>query len=433
MTSYYDSLNKNQSEPILTDMIAHARRNRVDLYVILSLAHIPWKDRQPELHYNYSIIFYGMDYSSKFCPNVTKPFQIVLRYNIPLVYTTYRKTVPFIDAFTISLRNNIQNRLIENITVCVRPTPPSYVTSTVCTVITDPVSPYQLRHWLSYYFLIGIDRAVVYSVAPLVPYQKLLKTMNNPGRVDLVDWNFNSRQGKNGTTVRYGHKEAQVMSCFYRNKYSSRFVLVADIDQYYYATKKRQVKTIIPLIRQWVKDYPKADVYNVPWNYFTTRRPIRSPKQKLLLYQNATLFNTFREVENVSVSTVIHPIINWNFNGILDPSSCSLCEVVSPVNSTVRIAFYRNKQAEQPIERNQILLHYSQGVRELQSELFGATNISSTPSTSMAPLSPSTPVPSSGSPLGPLNISLFHSLVCSHKHITEKTVRHATAPSAAGR
>lgn len=380
-------------------MIAYARRNRVDLYVILSVAHIPWISRQQELHYNYSIIFYGEDYDSKFRPKVTKPFQIVLRYNIPLIYTTYRENVPFINAFNVSLRNNKQNRLIEDITVCVRPTPPSNVTSTVCSIITDPVSPYQLRHWLSYYFLIGIDRAVIYSVAPLAPYQKLLSTLKNPGRVDLVEWNFNSKRGKDKTAVQYDHREAQVTSCFYRNKYSSRFVLVADIDQYFYATKKKQVKTIIPFIRHWLKDYPTANVYNIPWNYFMPRRPVKSTRQQLLLYQNATLFNAFREVEHESVSSVLHPIINRNFNGILDPAGCSFCEIVSPVNSTIRMAYFRNKQVEQPIERNQILVHYAQSVRELQSELLSVPDTLSLPSTTTS--KPSTPSTTTSKPSKP--------------------------------
>ena len=453
-------------------MIAYARRNRVDLYVILSVAHIPWISRQQELHYNYSIIFYGEDYDSKFRPKVTKPFQIVLRYNIPLIYTTYRENVPFINAFNVSLRNNKQNRLIEDITVCVRPTPPSNVTSTVCSIITDPVSPYQLRHWLSYYFLIGIDRAVIYSVAPLAPYQKLLSTLKNPGRVDLVEWNFNPKRGKNKIADQCDHREAQVTSCFYRNKYLSRFVLVADIDQYFYATKKKQVKTIIPFIRHWLKDYPTANVYNIPWNYFMPRRPVKSTRQQLLLYQNATLFNVFREVEHESVSSVLHPIINRNFNGILDPASCSFCEIVSPVNSTIRMAYFRNKQVEQPIERNQILVHYAQSVRELQSELLSvpdtlslpsATSMPSMPSTTSTtsttstPSTPSTPstsstsstpiapkvfaaaprsspkTPSRGPLHTPFNTSLLHCLICSHKHLIEQIARYATAPSAAGR
>ena len=384
------------SNPIITDVIAYARKNRVEMYVILSLTHIAWSQRPKELHYNYSVVFYGETINSRFRPKIVKPFQIVLQFFIPLVYRDYRAEVPFIGSFNVSLRNNLQLRVYENIKVCVRPTPPSSIATTVCSIILDPISPYQLSHWLAYYLGIGVEKAVIYSVAPLGPYRDLLSHMKNASRVELVEWNFNPPRVKNRTYVRYGHKEAQIMSCFYRNKYASRFVLVADMDQYYFANKKKVVPSITPLIRRWQRDYPQADVYNVPWNYFSAKRPVRNATDKLLLYQNATLFSALREVEHASVSTILHPILNRKFNGILDPASCNYCEIVTPANASIRLAHFRNKRVEQSLGRDQVLVHYAARVRALQSELFGCF------------------------------------FVC-HKHAIAKTERHARAPSAAAR
>ena len=396
MTNYYSNIEKGNDKPIITDMIAYARRKRVDLYVIISIANVLWMKRKPEEHSNYTLIYNEVEYQSVFQPETTSPYIIVLKYLIPLSYPNYKESVPFVGVFNVSLRNNVQQRFYKDINVCLRPTPPITRSSTVCALISNAVSPYQISHWLSYYFLVGIDKAYLYSVLPESSYHEILSKLKDPSMVEFVDWNFNNR--KNGSEISTGrvHKEAEAMSCFYRNKYASRFVLLADLDQYFYVNKARQMKSIVPYLRRWEHEYPKVDVFNVRWNYFSTKEPITHTIDKNGLYKNATFFEFFKEVESDGGSTVIRPILTQHFDGILDPLSCNLCTLAVPQNDTIRMANYKNRKTSQATVQDTILRLYSRSLQKKQSELFGCC-------------------------------------LCCNKHKIEKTGRHARAPSVAAR
>ena len=368
-TSYLLGVTNDLKKPYLTDLVAYARETAVDVYVIVSVFNVPASRRKAEQHQNYSLFFRGIEYKTELPINSSYPFHNVMKYTLPIRVPNYDRSSGFLGTFLVTLRNNVQGRVYKDVAVCLRPTPPPVRNTTLCAYVSLYNSEEELMHWISYHLYLHVDRIVLYYTTYMPRLEKRLKSLIRQGVIEWVNWMFPQNRLESGLPLQLNHQYAQAMSCYYRHKYSSRFVLLCDTDEYYYVNQPQVVDSLLPFILKWEQEYPEVNAFQVKSNMFMAHRASWRDRNKLL--RDGKLFTYFNRKLPEIYSGRIKLILTQQFDGIVGLHDCTSCAMFAPPDNLLRMAHYKAHTHKNAKEIDHIMVLYSDIVVNKRKELFG--------------------------------------------------------------
>ena len=94
--------------------------------------------------------------------------------------------------------NNVQQREIKDISVCLRPTAPPERDTTLCAYVNIVNTLPEIQHWIAYYDVMSIDKIVLYySSIDRYLRQSIIQSQLWK-KVEMVDWVFPQNILENG-------------------------------------------------------------------------------------------------------------------------------------------------------------------------------------------------------------------------------------------
>lgn len=370
-TSYVQTITNDPNKPILADIIAYGFSNRTEVYVIISVYCVPEAIRSVEQHQNYSLFYKGIEYTSVFPLKSFYPFHSVMKYVLPSMLPLFRK-IPhsqFYGSFQVTLVNNIQHRVMKDISVCLRPTGPSVRHTTICAYISQYNSVPEIHHWLAYYDYMKIDKIYLYDTDNYYTLRRSIEKSPIRKKVQFVNWQFPQNHLENNLPRQLNHQYAQADSCFYRNKYASRYVMLCDVDEYFYVNSTTIATSFLPSIKQWVSEYPHINAFLAKSNMMMGKTQSWVPREDYI--KEGKLFTYFRYNLPEIYSGRIKMILLSSFDGIFGLHDCFECSWICPTDDIIRLAHYKQKVQKRAKQENVIMPSYQNLVLSRRNHLFG--------------------------------------------------------------
>ena len=262
-TKYLKSFSHNIYEPYLVDVISTYTSSGVEVIVILNVYHLDIVSREAEKHRHYLLEYNGKNYSNLFKLFPTVDNYNAFRYLIPLRDIRFR--VEKNSSFYFSLFNNIQKRVYRNIKTCVMIPSAVQHSITLCAYAT-PFNPVEeLYNWIAYYQLQNVTKFIIYLGKEYPEMRNALKGYVAKGIVEFVDWSW-PIAGVVWTKVpQREHQASHTMSCFYRYRWITKYMIQCDLDEYIFSNMTRY-NLEIPIEAAFAH-WPKSHVLQVSTDY----------------------------------------------------------------------------------------------------------------------------------------------------------------------
>lgn len=368
-TAYLLSVSNDLNKPYLTDVIAYHFPNETHVYVIMSIYNVPVDCRTEETHQNYSLIFDGVTYNTLLPVNSSYPFHSVMKYILPFPFNIRDgiQVEPFYGSFVVTIVNNVQHRVYSNVHVCLRNRIVKRNT-TLCAYVSTFNSIDELRHWSAYHLMMHIDKLVFYMGDDYFRIDRMMKNLTQPGVLEIVNWMYPKNQLENRLPIQLNHQYAQAASCFYRNKYASRFVLLFDTDEYMYINKTQAEFNLLPYIEFWNSEYPSVDAFRVKSNMMISKKETWVPRDQYI--REGKLFTYYNRVLPEKYSGRIKLILPSRFDGIMGLHDCTSCSMYIPEDDVLRMAHYKVIYMR-ALAVDQVMKFYAEPVLKKRRELFG--------------------------------------------------------------
>ena len=368
-TSYLLGVSNDLKKPYLTDVIAYHFPNETHVYVIMSIYNVPVDRRAEEIHQNYSLIFDGVTYNTLLPVNSSYPYHSIMKYILPFPFNIRNgiKVEPFYGSFVVTIVNKVQHRVYSNVHVCLRNRIVRRNT-TLCAYVSDYNSMDELRHWSAYHLMMHIDKLVFYMGNNYFDLDRMMKNITELGFLEIVNWVFPKNVLEDGQPIQINHQYAQAASCFYRNKYASRYVLLFDTDEYMYINKTHVEYDLLPYIELWNSEYPSVDAFRVKSNMMMRKRETWVPRDKYI--REGKLFTFFNRILPEIYSGRIKLILPSRFDGIMGLHDCTSCSMFIPPDDILRMAHYKVTYMRAHDVDNVMKL-YAEPVLNMRRELFG--------------------------------------------------------------
>ena len=103
----------------------------------------------------------------------------------------------------------------------------------VCAYISSYNFAAEIKSWLAYYLLQGIDKIIFYCSVHCDYFQNLLKKEIDIGYVILYEyyWPLTKRYGP----IQLSVQGSQINSCYYRHREYFEYIISQDVDEYFYS------------------------------------------------------------------------------------------------------------------------------------------------------------------------------------------------------
>ncbi|KAJ3602350.1 hypothetical protein NHX12_030108 [Muraenolepis orangiensis] len=206
---------------------------------------------------------------------------------------------------------------------------PFFLTVCMSTVSGNYSNILQVLQTMELYRLWGVQKVVLYLTSCSGDFQQVLEHYVQEGFLETIPW----RLGKEIQEDIHHNGQLSVMNeCIYRNMYTSRYVLLADVDQLLVPYKHRSLQT---LVEELQAQHPQASVFRVETHLFpqTGTTPQAIPGQDLLkqVYREPMEEHDFRSHKMVVnprlvVQTAMFEVLK-NYGETVDVPS-SMCKIL---------------------------------------------------------------------------------------------------------
>lgn len=217
---------RNDSIPYIGDSIIEDYGNFSILYVIINYLNLP-QNRSYYRHSNYTLIIgnafiqnvmnYSPIHSDKY-PITYNSFQVA-KYIIPNMGYQFNKYSLYDMTYDINY-DEIINVHIPSI---------SRKGIAICTYVSPYNSYYELRSWILYNKMLGVDNIIIYSVHDISFKSNILSFIQSGFVIwHSFEWPVNRYYEKEQRSVQH----IQINSCFYRYRHQFEYIVNIDIDEY---------------------------------------------------------------------------------------------------------------------------------------------------------------------------------------------------------
>ena len=224
-TAYLKTFTNDVRYPLLVEVSAYYATNQITVYMLFNLAHMNTSDILPERHSDFSLIYENQVYPNLFHGVISWNAFLMLRFALPLPSSPLPNRV-----ISFTLHDLAHDRFYRDIQTCVVAPPKEKLPLVICAYISPYNSVEEVLQWVAYYRLQRASKIVFYYGQPHDRLRQALQQAERSGFVEFVDWTW----PVTGVLKRpqRENQQTQVMSCFYRYKHITKYMLFCDVDEY---------------------------------------------------------------------------------------------------------------------------------------------------------------------------------------------------------
>ena len=249
-TKYLKQFTLDVRLPLLVDVIASSINNATHILILFNLAHLNITTINEEKHNDFVLTFDGKEYPNLFKGEISWNAYLMLRFVIPYVSPSP------LTAISVTLTDRLHNRIYKNIQTCIQPANKPESDLFICAYVSPYNSVLEVLQWATYYRLQHVNKIIFYYGIPYPALQAALADWEREGFVEFVDWTWPTT----GILKRSQreNQQTQVMSCFYRYRIYTNYMIFCDVDEYIHTNM-----TSYRLDHAVQKLFTRFDKYNV--------------------------------------------------------------------------------------------------------------------------------------------------------------------------
>ena len=224
-TAYLKTFMTDVRYPLLVEVSAYYDADQIAVYMLFNLAHMNASTILPERHSNFSLIYQDQVYPNLFHGVISWNAYLMLRFALPLPPMQLPNQV-----ISFTLHDLTHDRFYQNIQTCVVLPPKEKLPLVLCAYLSPYNSVEEVLQWVAYYRLQRVSKIVFYYGQPHDRLRLALRQAEASGFVEFVDWTW----PVTGVLKRpqRENQQTQIMSCLYRYKHISKYMLFCDVDEY---------------------------------------------------------------------------------------------------------------------------------------------------------------------------------------------------------
>ncbi|CAL8349578.1 unnamed protein product [Merluccius merluccius] len=259
---------------------------------------------------------------------------------------------------------------------------PVFLTVCMSTVFgADGGNVLQFLQTMELYRLWGVQKVVLYLTNCSGDFQQVLDHYTQQGFLEVVPWRLGEEIRKD---IHHNGQLSVMNECLYRNMYTSRYVILADVDQLLVPYKHSSLQVMVEELQA---QHPQASVFMVethlfPWTRTTPEGPqVAVPGRDLLeqVYREPIEENDFRSHKMVVnprlvVQTAMFEVLKTYGERVYVPSSMALVMQVKPREESKEDANGKNVVLDERIGEFKDLLEPK--VNEIVKKMTKAYNVS---------------------------------------------------------
>ena len=224
-TAYLKTFTNDVTRPLLVDVIASYERGVIRVNIFFNLRHMDDATILEERHSLFTLDYNGATYENAFTGTITWNTYLMVRFNLPVESPPADNSL-----ISFTLHDNKKNRVYENLQTCVVNVQDRALDLVICSYLSPYNSVIEVIMWLAYYRLQRVSKVIFYIGQPYPELVEVTRDLVNAGWVEFVDWSWPTT----GILKRpqRENQQAQVMSCYYRYRQFSKYMLFIDVDEY---------------------------------------------------------------------------------------------------------------------------------------------------------------------------------------------------------
>ena len=210
----------NYSHPVITDCIAHQSDNGLEVVAIVNYEILPLNTIYKK-HVNYSLIWGNEIYANPVPDHNHHQRVQVINYTIPTSVKLEKMDIHIID-------NRYGIEYTFNISVLHKSKIKRNVVS--CAYISDYNTVNEVKSWVVYNKMIGVDMVIIYSVMELPSIKQSIQKLIDEGFVRWYSflWPLRNYRGFYQRSLQF----SQINSCYYRHRHEFNHIILVDVDEY---------------------------------------------------------------------------------------------------------------------------------------------------------------------------------------------------------
>ena len=206
----------NLSFPYMADCVVEIKDNYLDVHAVFSAMSLPWKNIR-KLNNNYTLLINGTTYYNRLYHPRIEEVQIAA-FSLP--YSSNHSIDFTITDNTLKHTYPVQTTILHN--------PKKKKKIGVCTYVCDANSINEIKSWIAYYKMVGVDTILIYSALDLKELRNGIQNQINNG---FVRW-YSFPWPRYGRRKSFSIQKAQINSCYYRHRHEFEYIIVDDVDEY---------------------------------------------------------------------------------------------------------------------------------------------------------------------------------------------------------
>ena len=339
--NFVDSLRQNQknyNQPLLVDCIAVAMNNSLQVYGIVSYLNLP-KKTDYKIHQDYTLHYQGNTYNNQMVTYNYFEYVQVTSFSLPL---SFRPSVQLsIQDAKYNLEYNVETSILHPLTRRYK--------LGVCAYVSNYNKLDEVKSWLAYYKMVGVDHVMLYTALELNKIKKGLSKYINSGFLRWYGfyWPLNRRH----KFIQRSIQRAQVNSCYYRHRHEFEYLLMVDVDEY--LLSKSNPFNISKSIDSYFTG--SHDILIVESNMFASLKPV-SRQDVLHAGSIFDVYNCFFDNKKTGRKKMI---INTRSRGYYGIHDCSSCRFITINQEDLHIFHLKEKIPQNKVRRKTCGTDYS--------------------------------------------------------------------------
>ena len=302
----------------------------LQVYGIVSFLNMP-PGAHYSIHQNYKLHYDGNTYNNQKVTYNFFEYVQVTSFSLPL---SFRPSVQLsIEDAKYNLEYNVETSILH---------PPIHRNKLgVCAYVSDYNTVDEVKSWLAYYKMVGVDHVMLYTALKLSSLKHALSKYIDSG---FLRWyGFYWPLNKYHKFIQRSIQRAQVNSCYYRHRHEFEYLLMVDVDEY--LLSKSNPFNISKSIDSYFTS--SHDVILIKSNIFISSQLV----SRQAVFRNGSIFDAYDCFLDNKKTGRVKMIIKTRSKGYYGIHDCSSCRFTHRNQKDLHIFHLKEKPPKNVMNR----------------------------------------------------------------------------------